>query len=107
MVGLESRCLARYPVSMPYEQMSDEALLERIARCDRAALAALYDRYAAAAMTVATLVTGQRAAAEAVVEQLFWSVWRGQIPADGRVRHHLMLGARQLARGRAAVPLGG
>jgi hypothetical protein len=52
-------------------------------------------------------VTGRRAAAEAVVEQLFWSVWRGEIAADGRVRHHLMLGARQLARGRVAFPLGG
>ena len=45
--------------------------------------------------------------AEAVVEQLFWSVWRGEIAAGGRVRHHLMLGARQLARGRVAFPLGG
>lgn len=97
----------RYPATMPYEQMSDEALLERIGSCDRAALAALYDRYAAAAMIVATLVTGQRAAAEAVVEQLFWSVWRGEIAAGGRVRHHLLLGARQLARGRVAFPLGG
>jgi len=107
VVGLERGCAARYPVTMPYEQMSDETLLERIGRCDRAALAALYDRYAAAAMAVATLVTGQRAAAEAVVEQLFWAVWRGEIAADGRVRHHLMLGARQLARARVAFPLGG
>ena len=107
MVGLETGGAGRYSVPMPYEQLSDETLLERIGRCDRAALAALYDRYAAAVMTVATLVTGQRAAAEAVVEQLFWSVWRGEIVADGRVRHHLMLGARQLARGRVAFPLGG
>ena len=57
---------------MPYDQMSDEALLERIGRCDRAALAALYDRYAAAVMAVATPVTGQRAAAEAVVGQALW-----------------------------------
>lgn len=92
---------------MPYEQMSDEALLERIGRGDDDALAVLYDRYAAAALAVATLVTGQRATAEAVVEQLFWSVWRGEITADGRVRHHLMLGARQLARGRVAFPLSG
>ena len=92
---------------MPYEQMSDETLLERVGRCDQAALAALYDRHAAAALAVATLVTGQRAAAETVVEQLFWSVWGGEIVTDGRVRHHLMLGARQLARGRVAFPLGG
>jgi DNA-directed RNA polymerase specialized sigma24 family protein len=92
---------------MPYDEMSDETLLERIGRCDRTALAALYDRYAAAALAVATLVTGQRAAAEAVVEQLFWAVWRGEIAAGGRIRHHLMLGARQLARGRVAFPLGG
>ena len=91
---------------MPYDQMSDEALLERIGRCDRAALAALYDRYAAAVMAVATLVTGQRAAAEAVVEQLFWSVWRGEIAAGGRVPPHLLLGHRALARGRVALPPG-
>ena len=107
MVGLEWGCAARYSVTMPYEQMSDEALMEQIGCRDRAALAALYDRHAAAALAVATLVTGQRVAAEAVVEQLFWSVWRGEIAADGRVRHHLMLGARQLARGRVAFPLGG
>ena len=107
MVGLEQGYAARYPVIMPYDQLSDDALLERIARCDRAALGALYDRYAAAALTVATLVTGQRATAEAVVEQLFWSVWRGEIAAGGHVRHHLMLGARQLARGRVTFPLDG
>ena len=56
---------------------------------------------------LAALVTGQRAAAEAVVEQLFWSVWRGEIAPGDCVRHHLMLGARQLARGRVAFPLGG
>ena len=92
---------------MPYDQLSDEALLERIHSRDQAALTELYDRYAAAAMAVATLVTDRRAATETVVEQLFWSVWRGEIAAGGRVRHHLMLGARQLARGRVAFPLGG
>lgn len=92
---------------MRYDQLGDETLLELIARRDHAALSILYDRYAAGALAVAARVTGERAAAEAVVEQLFWAVWRGEIAADGRVRHHLMLGARQLARGRVAFPLGG
>ncbi len=92
---------------MPYDQLSDEALLERIHSRDQAALTELYDRYAAAAMAVATLVTDRRAATETVVEQLFWLVWQGEIATNGRVRHHLMLGVRQLARGRVAFPLGG
>lgn len=91
---------------MPYEQLSDERLLELVSCRDRAALSALYERHAADVMAVATRVTGQRAAAEVVVEQLFWAVWRGCLPA-GRVRHCLMLGARQLARGCGDFTLSG
>jgi RNA polymerase sigma-70 factor (ECF subfamily) len=82
---------------MPYDGMSDEALLERIARRDAAALAALYDRYAPGVLAVAVRAAGNRAAAEAVVERLFWSVWRGEVALDGNTRRQLMLGARRLA----------
>ena len=86
---------------MFYDQMSDESLLEQIGRRDRAALSALYDRYAPRVMAVAAQATGERAAAEAVVEQLFWSVWPGEFSVEGGVTHRsLMLGARQLARRR-------
>ncbi len=88
---------------MFYDQMSDESLLEQIGRRDRAALSALYDRYAPRVMAVAARATGERAAAEAVVEQLFWSVWRGEIALNGQpARHTLMLGARRMAHGHTA-----
>ncbi len=92
---------------MPYDQLSDETLLQHIHSRDQAALAALYDRYAVCVMTLVVQITGRRLTAEIVVEQLFWLVWRGEMATDGRVRHCLMLGARQLARGHVALPLGG
>lgn len=86
-------------------QPSDQCLLERIAGRDRVALAALYDRHAAAVMAVAILTTGKPAAAEAVVEQVFWAVWQNQLATDGRdVRHRLLLDTRRRA---ASTPASG
>lgn len=83
---------------MPYDQMSDESLLEHIGRRDRAALAAVYDRYAPRVMAVAARATGERAAAEAAVEQLFWSLWRGELTLTARgLGNSLMVGVRRLA----------
>ncbi len=86
---------------MRYEEMGDETLLARIACHDHAALAAIYDRYAAGALAVALLLTGERAAAERIVERLFWSLWRGELALAGRSpRNSLMLAARRLAQNR-------
>ena len=84
---------------MPYESLSDEALAERIARRDPAALSALYDRYARQAQAVALLVTHDPDRAAAVVEALFWRVWQhGRPPTPGAsLRNSLMLSARRLA----------
>ena len=91
---------------MRYDHLGDEALLELVARRDGAALAALYDRYAAGALAVAVRVTGERAAAEAAVEHLFWSLWRGEVALNGRgLRNSLMLAARRLAGVPLATPI--
>jgi len=86
---------------MRYEEMGDETLLALIGGHDHAALVALYDRYAAAALAVALLLTGERPVAERAVERLFWSLWRGELALTGRSpRNSLMLAARQLAQNR-------
>lgn len=84
---------------MPYDCLSDEALAQLIAGRDRAALSALYDRYARQAHAVAFLITHEAAAASAVVEEVYWEFWRrGAAPAAGSsVRNSLMLSARKLA----------
>jgi len=86
---------------MCYEEMGDEMLLALIGGRDHAALVALYDRYAAGALAVALLLTGERAAAERAVERLFWLLWRGELALTGRSpRNSLMLAARRLAQNR-------
>jgi DNA-directed RNA polymerase specialized sigma24 family protein len=84
---------------MAYDALSDETLIQRVGRRDAAALSTLYDRYARQAHAVALLITREPAAATAVVEELFWRVWRqGQPPSSGAtVRNSLMLSARRLA----------
>jgi len=86
---------------MCYEEMGDEMLLALIGGRDHAALVALYDRYAAGALAVALLLTGERAAAERAVERLFWLLWRGELALTGRSpRNSLMLAARRRAQNR-------
>ena len=85
---------------MSYDALSDETLVQLIGRRDAAALSALYDRYAQQAHAVALIITQEPAAATAVVEALFWEVWRrGAAPSPGSsVRNSLMLSARRLAQ---------
>jgi RNA polymerase sigma-70 factor (ECF subfamily) len=56
---------------------TDERLLAQAAHGDADALEALYDRYAAAVMGLALKIIGDRAAAEEIVQETFWRVWRG------------------------------
>lgn len=55
---------------------SDEQLMARAAAGDAGALETLYERYAPAVMGLALKLVGDRAAAEEVVQETFWRVWR-------------------------------
>ena len=84
---------------MPYDRLPDDKLTDLIRQRDRAAWSVLYDRYARQAHAVALLVTCEPATAAAVIEELFWEVWRcGMSWQPGAsVRNSLMLGARRIA----------
>jgi len=58
------------------ERMSDELLATKIARGNSAALEVLYDRYASTVLGISLKVIGDRAAAEDVLQETFWRVWR-------------------------------
>lgn len=57
-------------------EISDAELAARIAKRDRDAFEQLYDRYAARAFGLAIRLLGDRSAAEDVVQEAFWRVWR-------------------------------
>jgi RNA polymerase sigma-70 factor (ECF subfamily) len=58
------------------ERLSDEILIARVARGDRAALETLYDRHAATVMGICLKIMVERAAAEDVLQETFWRVWQ-------------------------------
>lgn len=61
---------------MGADPKSDAELMARVARQDRRALEELYDRYAPAAMGLALKMIGERNAAEEIVQEAFWRVWK-------------------------------
>ena len=71
----ESSILRSRDIAIP-EQVSDEILAAQVARGDSAALEALYDRYASIVLGISLKVIGDRAAAEDVLQETFWRVWR-------------------------------
>lgn len=56
--------------------MNCEQLMARVATWDTAALEILYDQYAPAVMGLALKMLGDRSAAEEIVQETFWRVWR-------------------------------
>lgn len=58
------------------EQLSDEVLAARAARGESRALEILYDRYASTVLGISLRIMGDRAAAEDVLQETFWRVWR-------------------------------
>ena len=58
------------------EQASDEALAAQVAKGNSSALEILYDRHASTILAISLKVTGDQAAAEDVLQETFWRVWR-------------------------------
>jgi len=57
-------------------QRSDHALMRRMVEGDEAALAALYDRYAGIVYSVASRILREAGAAEEVLQDIFYQLWR-------------------------------
>ncbi len=62
----------------------DDSLLRRIQRRDETALEELYDRQSTAVYSLALRIVGDRAAAEDVLSDVFWRVWRRAETFDPR-----------------------
>ncbi len=61
---------------MSAKPLSDGDLMARVSKRDKRALEELYDRYSAAAMGLALKMLGERSAAEEIVQEAFWRVWK-------------------------------
>src|SRR5215216_7229027 len=61
---------------MGVEQLSDEVLAAQVARGESHALETLYDRYASTVLGISVKIMGDQAAAEDVLQETFWRVWR-------------------------------
>jgi RNA polymerase sigma-70 factor (ECF subfamily) len=82
------------------EQREDAALVAALAHGERSALAALYDRHAAALLGVAHAVLGNRRDAEDLLHDVFLEVWRRAASYDASrasVRAWLLLRTRSRA----------
>lgn len=77
-----------------------DRLLERVARGERPALLALYDRLGPAMLAVALRVTRNRPAAEEVVQEAMLTVWR-EAPGFDRTRGSAAAWLLTLTRNRA------
>jgi RNA polymerase sigma-70 factor (ECF subfamily) len=56
---------------------ADEELVGRVLRREESALGAIYDRYGRLVYTIALRITGDREAAEEVMQDVFQAVWQG------------------------------
>lgn len=62
---------------MDADNLTDAELIARVARRDKQALEALYDRYSPLVLGLAMKIVGERGTAEEIVQEAFWRVWRG------------------------------
>jgi RNA polymerase sigma-70 factor, ECF subfamily len=58
------------------EQVSDAVLASRVAQGDTVALEVLYDRHASTVLGIARKVIGDQGAAEDVLQETFWRLWK-------------------------------
>lgn len=81
-----------------HERPSDDSLLASLRHDRPEALGMLYDRYAGLVMAVAVRIVRDRSAAETVMEQVFYDLWKNAIKtAGGPLLNHLISHARTLA----------
>jgi RNA polymerase sigma-70 factor (ECF subfamily) len=79
---------------------SDAALIDRIIQRDEAALEAVYDRYAAMLSSVLNRILRDNQAAEEILQDIFYQLWRGAAQFDasrGSLPGWLMVIARNRA----------
>jgi RNA polymerase sigma-70 factor, ECF subfamily len=68
--------LLRYKPEPNMLNLSDETLAAQVVRGNSAALEALYDRHSATVLGLALKIVGERAAAEDILQETFWRVWK-------------------------------
>jgi RNA polymerase sigma-70 factor (ECF subfamily) len=100
--------------SGPDADRTDRAWMERLANGDLGALDLLYEQYGAMAFSIAYRITGDRAAAEDVVQDAFLGAWRNAaryVDARGTVRtwllsivHHRAIDALRRRRPTVELP---
>jgi RNA polymerase sigma-70 factor (ECF subfamily) len=93
---------------------TDRATMERLASGDLGALDGLYEQYGAMAFSIAYRITGDRTAAEDVVQEAFLGAWRNAgryVDARGTVRtwllsivHHRAIDAVRRRRPASELP---
>jgi RNA polymerase sigma-70 factor (ECF subfamily) len=84
----------------PNAEMNDVVLIRRVMQRDETALATLYDRYARLVFSVAKRVVGESSAAEEVVQDIFYQLWRTAANFDsarGSLAGWLLVSARNRA----------
>jgi RNA polymerase sigma-70 factor (ECF subfamily) len=82
-INNESNLLPSRDVAVQ-EELSDEVLVARMAGGDSTALEALYDRHASTVLGILVKVIGDRAAAEDVLQETFWRVWKSASSFDSQ-----------------------
>ncbi|MEP0848724.1 MAG: sigma-70 family RNA polymerase sigma factor [Phycisphaerae bacterium] len=83
------------------DSVSDEVMVQQVARGERDAFAAFYDRHARYALGLLVRLVRERAAAEDLLQETFWQVWRSAArydPARGSPQVWLAVIARSRAR---------
>lgn len=83
------------------DAVSDEILVEQMARGERDAFAAFYDRHARHTLGLLARLVRERAAAEDLLQETYWQVWRNAArydPARGSPQVWLAVIARSRAR---------
>ena len=82
------------------EPLSDEALMERLVRCEEQAFEQLYARYSRVVYSLILRITGQPASTQEIVQEVFLQLWRkahAYQPSRGSVQPWLLTLARHRA----------